>query len=379
MPKVGATTQRKSFPVYGFKAVDGAPPGTFEAVVSVFGNVDLAGEVVVAGAFKASLARWASSGDPIPVIFSHQWDNLDAHVGIVTDAKELLPGDPMLAGTPIANNGGLWVKMALDTEEDFAGRLATKMARRSIKEFSFAYDVLNAKPSSTAGAKLDLLELDIIEVGPTLKGMNPTTELLTAKASRFRAKELADLDVLELLELADDIVAQAVEETEKRLPGNMDLGGAVEATLGIVREAATVWAGLEYGRDLYAVHLEATYLEDGRALVTAERWEDPYGEGPLWELSFELAGDGTAAITDARELELTVSIAEKRAERLELEKTNAARLLKASSAPSLAGGIVPATSEGKAEDRESGKADDQRTPPGPLATMLEVESLAAGL
>jgi Caudovirus prohead serine protease len=69
----------KSYPVASFKPLDDDEAGgTFEAIVSVFGNVDLVGDRVVKGAFKSSLKRWRESDDPIPVIWSHQWDNLDA-------------------------------------------------------------------------------------------------------------------------------------------------------------------------------------------------------------------------------------------------------------------------------------------------------------
>ena len=53
--------------------------GVFMAVVSVFSNVDLAGDRVMPGAFKNTLKQWRRSGAKIPVIFSHSWlDRYDA-------------------------------------------------------------------------------------------------------------------------------------------------------------------------------------------------------------------------------------------------------------------------------------------------------------
>src|SRR5690625_94062 len=52
---------------------DGLDDGQFKAVVSVFGNEDSVGDVVMPGAFKEDLARWESFGDPIRVICSHDW------------------------------------------------------------------------------------------------------------------------------------------------------------------------------------------------------------------------------------------------------------------------------------------------------------------
>ncbi len=45
--------------------------GEFEAVVAVFGNIDSYGDVIVKGAFAATLKDWSDSGDPIPVVWSH--------------------------------------------------------------------------------------------------------------------------------------------------------------------------------------------------------------------------------------------------------------------------------------------------------------------
>jgi uncharacterized protein len=146
----------KSYPVASFKALDDddQSSGTFEALVSIFGNVDLVGDRVVKGAFKQSLKRWRDSDAPIPVIWSHQWDNLDAHVGVVLQAEE--------------RDEGLWVKARLDLEEDFARRLWKKLRQRAVKDFSFAYDILDEKQAED-GAN-ELLELEILEVGPDPQG-----------------------------------------------------------------------------------------------------------------------------------------------------------------------------------------------------------------
>lgn len=167
-----------------FKALDdeagGEPEGTFEAIVSVFGNVDYAGDRVVKGAFAKSLDTWKTSGDPIPVVWSHQWADPEMHIGEVLDSEE--------------RDEGLWVKAQLDVADDpVAAKVWRLLSKRRVREFSFAYDVLDEKQQNGAN---ELLELDVIEVGPTLKGMNPDTALLEAKtrrdarAARARAGQL---------------------------------------------------------------------------------------------------------------------------------------------------------------------------------------------
>ena len=85
---------RKTYDGVYFKALDDST-GEFEAVVSVFGNVDLQGDRSMPGMFSKSLDRWRERGDPIPVIWSHDWGNPDAHIGYVMpqDAYEVLAGD----------------------------------------------------------------------------------------------------------------------------------------------------------------------------------------------------------------------------------------------------------------------------------------------
>lgn len=162
-----------------FKALD-EQQGVFEAIVAVFGNIDRVGDMVMPGAFKGTLARWKEKGRPIPVIFAHEWENLDAHVGEVLEAKEV--------------EQGLYVKAQLDLEEDFARRVWKKMKKGTLAEFSFSYDVLKSKlvpvddsksSDATNGRRFinELHELELFEVGPCLVGMNPDTQLIDVKAA----------------------------------------------------------------------------------------------------------------------------------------------------------------------------------------------------
>lgn len=318
-------TFRKVVPCY-FKALsgEGVPEGSFEALVAVFSNVDLGGDRIIPGAFAKSLAEWKSSGDPIPVIFSHQWDNLYAHVGTVdpVDAKELLPGDAALPAE-LKDLGGLYVKGLVDVGAAgeagaFATTLFGKMKTRAIKEFSFAYDVGSARPTKDA---LDLIEIDLIEVGPTLKGMNPATALLGTKAH----SAIKGMDAMEALEFLDELVLPpppgktagrrtaasagptAAKRSVKRLPLGARPEGAVEEVLDQIQASANVWAQIKYGGELYACHVEATYLDAKQTIVTTERWEDPYGEGPVWELSYAIE-DAGVTIKTAEPVEVEVTL-----------------------------------------------------------------------
>lgn len=162
----------KAYPFAHFKALEEQGEGVFEALVAVFNNVDRYGDRILPGAFANTLKRWAESGDPIPVIYAHEWDNLDAHIGKVLEAKE--------------TEDGLYVKAQLDMDEEFAQRVWKKMKARTLKQFSFAYDVVDSQlvDEGQGGSHSyvnELKELDLLEVGPCLVGVNPETELIAIK------------------------------------------------------------------------------------------------------------------------------------------------------------------------------------------------------
>ena len=167
--------KHKAFPIQGFKALD-ETQGIFEAIVAVFNNVDHGGDKIIPGAFKGSLQRWAQKNRPIPVIFSHEWENLDAHIGEVLEAKEVADG--------------LYIKAQLEMDEPFAARVWKKMRKRTLAEFSFAYDELDARIVDQGDEKQtrrfvnELHELELYEVGPCLVGMNRDTQLLDVKAAQ---------------------------------------------------------------------------------------------------------------------------------------------------------------------------------------------------
>lgn len=277
----------KRAPIYGFKLLpaDEGAEGTFEAIVAVFGNVDHAGDRILAGAFADSLEEWKSSGDPIPVLFSHRWEDLDAHIGEVLEAEELAPGDARLP-EPIKELGGLYVKALLHVDEDFAGRVWRKLNRRTLREFSFAYDVLEAVEVSdpvAAGHRTDLVKLGIIEVGPTLKGCNPITQLIGAKARSAGKTGAADLldelgELTDLEDIVDDALIERALETLGQAAGvavdeleeNDDDDGAVELPAGVTAEDLTALdAGLEAATTNLLGALTDSLKTTARALVEA--------------------------------------------------------------------------------------------------------------
>jgi HK97 family phage prohead protease len=164
------TRETKTFDAE-FKAVDTAA-GTFEAIVSVFGTKDLGGDIVMPGAFADTLNLWAAKGDPIPIIWSHEWDDPHAHIGYVVEALE--------------TEKGLWIKGQLDVERPFAEQVHHLLKNRRVTQFSFGYfaeDVKWVEDPDTGRMSRELHRVTVFEVGPTLLGMNPDTELISAASA----------------------------------------------------------------------------------------------------------------------------------------------------------------------------------------------------
>jgi len=155
--------------------------GVFEAVVSVFDNKDLGGDIVRPGAFSKSLEHWSKADAPIPVYWSHRLDDPSMNIGEVLEAKELTSGDtmPTWVNDWVREHGGLYVKARLD---DFGQGKQVRhlMKQRRVKQFSFTYDVINEQRSKDNDAN-ELIDVFLHEVGPTPLGMNPLTELISAK------------------------------------------------------------------------------------------------------------------------------------------------------------------------------------------------------
>lgn len=150
---------------------EGTDDGVFEAIVATY-DLDSVGDRIVPGAFKDTLAEWAKSGDPIPVLWSHMSHDPDYHIGYVEDAKEV--------------DEGLWIRARLDLDEPKAAKIYKLLKGRRVTKFSFAYDIEDGElvDDAKSGEVLELRKLRLFEVGPTLVGANQATALLDIKSAR---------------------------------------------------------------------------------------------------------------------------------------------------------------------------------------------------
>lgn len=160
----------KSFPISKVKAIDAEEPdGTFEAIVSVFGNVDSYGDRVEPGAFTETLKN-----DGLPaVVWSHQWT--EPPIGATLAATETEEG--------LLVKGQLFIEDNARAREIYAAmKHVGGDGQPPLREFSFAYDILDGGWEVEDGEDIfSLKALRLIEVGPCLKGVNDSTRLVGVK------------------------------------------------------------------------------------------------------------------------------------------------------------------------------------------------------
>jgi HK97 family phage prohead protease len=152
---------------------EGGEPGEFTAIVSAFGNEDSQGDIVEPGAFTKTLAEWVIKGRPIPVVWSHQFDDPDAFLGEYTSAEE--------------TEAGLKLTGLLDLDHPKAARVHSLMKRGVIVEFSISgmvrdYELIEKdEDGSWWFPPMRIKDIDLWEAGPCFKGANAETELLSVK------------------------------------------------------------------------------------------------------------------------------------------------------------------------------------------------------
>lgn len=195
--------------------------GEFTALVSSFGNVDKVGDRIMPGAYTKTLEQRRVSGDPLPIIFSHEWNDPWKHVGAAD------PGDI------IETEKGLLVKGKLDVEDNpLAKQVYKLMKRRSLKEFSIGFNVPKGGESRAKDGANEISEIDLAECGPCLKGIDPRTELHEVK-SALEIDEPPDVDALRKesdrreRELAESRIPEIPPVEEKRLAS--DIRGQLDA------------------------------------------------------------------------------------------------------------------------------------------------------
>lgn len=197
------------------------PEGTFLAKVSAFGNKDHQGDVTEFGAFGKSLTSRYKSGGALPAVWSHQFHNPEMFLGKYFDWEE--------------TESGLVLKGRLNMAWPMARQVHELYKENLVSEFSWSgrvedYDriekgdpLFDEEKEWLNGARIK--QVDLWEAGPTFKGANPQTELLSVKQISnlsVVAKEGRVLrsEYVAVLKDAIDMLSGVVESVEKSAKPN---------------------------------------------------------------------------------------------------------------------------------------------------------------
>jgi hypothetical protein len=180
------TLERKAFsPVptaAPAKAVKLAPEGLVTAIVAVTGVTDAVNDLIVPGAFKATLAKRRPK-----VVDDHQWGN---RRGRTLHAEEWLPGDKRLPkftkdGKPWPAEAGALVatmQYNLDTPEGLiAWKWVKFYAETNEAEFSIGYTVPDTMARKRHDGVRIILGIEVFEFSHVLFGAHPMTMALEVK------------------------------------------------------------------------------------------------------------------------------------------------------------------------------------------------------
>lgn len=222
---------------------DDAEEGHFDALVAVFGNVDSQGDIVDPGAFTDTLAEWQAKGQPIPVIWSHEWEDPFSHIG---------------GCTAVETEKGLQVSADLDMSNPTAAQIYKLLKSGRVSQFSFVARAMEGgwslETQDDGTIVSHLSKLDLIEVGPTLRGANTETQLLSIKsaADALIAKESdIDIDALKTVHAQLGGIIQTIEKTSP--PGEEENNEASEESgafsLPAVKAKAQLMLALAGGKE----------------------------------------------------------------------------------------------------------------------------------
>ncbi|MFW1676446.1 HK97 family phage prohead protease [Pontibacter sp. JAM-7] len=160
------TTKRLDVPLT-IKAVSDS--GEFEGYGSVFGNKDSDSDIVVAGAFAASLAEWNSKNRFPAMLWQH---DMHEPIGVYTEMKE--------------DEHGLYVKGRLLIEDDpLAKRAHAHMKAGSLGGMSIGYRLKDWDYDDNKNAWL-LKEIDLWEVSLVTFPANEEARISNVKSALDR-------------------------------------------------------------------------------------------------------------------------------------------------------------------------------------------------
>lgn len=162
--------------------------GTIEGYASTWvREPDSYGDIVKAGAFSRTLKEWQESGRPIPFLWAHEMNDLNAFIGSAKADED---------------DYGLHFVAEFDGTPE-AQRVRELYKDGRLSKFSFAYDVLDEGPVELEDGRKanELRDLTIYEISAVTIPANDTAEVISVKDGNVSVKigkrnSKADEDVI---------------------------------------------------------------------------------------------------------------------------------------------------------------------------------------
>ncbi len=274
--------QHKAVAAHGVKVLD-EDAGIVEAIVSVTGNVDDGGDIIMPGAYEKTLKERTPKG-----VHGHSWTT---PVARTEEAVELLPGDERLKNLldndtwlkfSQNNWGGLYIKgrYNLDTQR---GREAFADVKfyGSEAEFSIGYSTGPGDTKKRKDGTREIHNLTLYEWSDVLFGMNPET--VAANVKQLQSKAFV-------------VVSDSYEDIRRR-----------------IQEATRPWTTATFGANA-ASYVEATF--DDRVIIQVESYTETGGySSNFYQVPYTFTDDGVE-FAEAIEVEIEGVVAPKSAEEL---------------------------------------------------------------
>lgn len=168
--------ERKTFPnAFEFKA--GGSTGEFEGYGSIFGNVDLGGDVVMPGCFTRSLAeRGGVAG--VKFLWHHDMHQpIGKWLSVAEDSK------------------GLHVKGKFTLAVARAAEVHALMMDGAIDGLSIGYQTVKAMYDESTDVR-SLIDVNLYEISSVTMGMNPEATVETVKSAITAVESRKDAETL---------------------------------------------------------------------------------------------------------------------------------------------------------------------------------------
>lgn len=173
--------------------------GIIEAIVNVFGIVDLGNDICVNGCCAKTIQE---RGRKIRILNSHDTSNVLNAIGVCLDIRELnraeLPDD-LLKEFP-ESTGGLWMRTQFMLDDPTSAAVFKRIKVGAIDEYSIGYETIQSEYKKTdwrgdiVNARL-LKEIRLWEVSSVIFGMNQATLTTGVKTGASSEAEPEDKDI----------------------------------------------------------------------------------------------------------------------------------------------------------------------------------------